>query len=62
VRIRQELVLGVGGLLAAEAIGICPGVIHLNEGHSAFATLAAARSMMRREGGVSRMSGRRSPP
>lgn len=50
VRIRQELVLGVGGLLAAEAMGICPGVIHLNEGHSVFATLAAARSMMRREG------------
>ncbi len=50
VRIRQEVVLGVGGLLAAHALGICPGVIHLNEGHSVFATLAAARMMMQREG------------
>jgi len=50
VRIRQELVLGVGGLLAADALGICPGVIHLNEGHSVFATLAASRMMMQREG------------
>jgi len=49
VRIRQELILGVAGMMAAEEMGICPGVIHLNEGHSVFATLAAARSFMRRE-------------
>ncbi|MEM9069327.1 MAG: alpha-glucan family phosphorylase [Myxococcota bacterium] len=38
-RIRQELVLGVGGLRALRAMGVRPSVIHLNEGHSAFAVL-----------------------
>jgi len=33
-RIRQELVLGVGGFRALKAMGISPGVLHLNEGHS----------------------------
>lgn len=50
VRIRQELVLGVGGMRALEALGIRPGVVHLNEGHSAFATLELARSIMERDG------------
>ena len=50
VRIRQELVLGVGGLRALHAMGIQPGVIHLNEGHSCFATLELARSLMERDG------------
>ena len=36
-RIRQELVLGVGGVRALHALGITPGVYHLNEGHSSFA-------------------------
>ncbi|MFW6107369.1 MAG: alpha-glucan family phosphorylase [bacterium] len=49
-RIRQELVLGVGGMRALEAMDIRPGVIHLNEGHSAFAVLELARAMMQREG------------
>ena len=39
MRIRQELVLGVGGMRMLRAIGIQPGVVHLNEGHSAFALL-----------------------
>ena len=37
LRIRQELFLGVGGVRALQALGISPGVLHLNEGHSAFA-------------------------
>ena len=37
VRIRQELLLGVGGVRALHALGIHPSVLHLNEGHSAFA-------------------------
>ncbi len=49
-RIRQELVLGVGGLRALNAMGIRPGVIHLNEGHSAFAVLEMARQVMEGEG------------
>lgn len=50
VRIRQELVLGVGGLRALSAMGIRPGVLHLNEGHSAFATLELARTLQERDG------------
>ena len=49
-RIRQELVLGVGGRRALEAMNVSPGVIHLNEGHSAFAILELARSVMERDG------------
>ena len=43
VRIRQELLLGVGGFRALKAMGITPGVLHLNEGHSGFAVLEAIR-------------------
>jgi starch phosphorylase len=35
-RIRQELVLGIGGLRALRALGIEPTVFHMNEGHAAF--------------------------
>jgi glycogen phosphorylase len=50
IRIRQELLLGVGGLRALRALGIYPGVLHLNEGHSAFAVLEAVRLRMQDEG------------
>jgi starch phosphorylase len=46
VRIRQELLLGVGGVRALHALKIHPSVLHLNEGHSAFATLEMVRSEM----------------
>ncbi len=49
-RIRQELVLGVGGFRALTAMGITPGVLHLNEGHSGFAVLEALRTRMQDEG------------
>jgi starch phosphorylase len=49
-RIRQELVLGVGGVKALAALGITPGVYHLNEGHSVFATLEAMRERMETDG------------
>ncbi len=49
-RIRQELVLGVGGIRALKALGISPGVYHLNEGHSVFATLEATRERMEEDG------------
>lgn len=42
-RIRQEIMLGIGGVRALEAIGIQPGMIHMNEGHSAFAGLEVIR-------------------
>jgi starch phosphorylase len=50
VRIRQELLLGVGGYRALRAMGISPGVLHLNEGHSGFAVFEAIRSRMEDEG------------
>jgi glycogen phosphorylase len=49
-RIRQELLLGVGGVRALKALGIHPGVLHLNEGHSAFAGLEMIRVRMKTEG------------
>src|SRR5277367_1924184 len=49
-RIRQELLLGVGGFRALKAMGIAPGVLHLNEGHSGFAVLEAVRDRMHEEG------------
>jgi starch phosphorylase len=50
VRIRQELLLGVGGMRALTALGISPGVVHLNEGHSAFGGLELVRQRMQTEG------------
>ncbi|MBV8676233.1 MAG: alpha-glucan family phosphorylase [Planctomycetaceae bacterium] len=50
VRIRQELLLGIGGIRALKALGIHPGVPHLNEGHSAFAGLEMIRVRMKTEG------------
>jgi starch phosphorylase len=50
VRIRHELLLGVGGYKALRAMGITPSVLHLNEGHSGFAVLEAIRSRMVEEG------------
>ena len=44
------MVLGVGGVKALRALGIFPGVYHLNEGHSAFATLEVVRGRMDRDG------------
>ena len=49
-RIRQELVLGVGGVKALDALGIQPSVYHLNEGHSAFAPLEVVKQRMQRDG------------
>jgi starch phosphorylase len=49
-RVRQELLLGVGGFRALKAMGITPGVLHLNEGHSGFAVLEAIRCRMEEEG------------
>src|ERR1043165_5331 len=50
VRIRQELLLGVGGIRALRAAGIHWGGLHLNEGHSAFATLEYTRLRMEMTG------------
>ncbi len=49
-RLRQELVLGIGGWRLLEALGIKPDVCHLNEGHAAFVVLERARSFMEETG------------
>jgi len=50
MRIRQEIVLGVGGVRALDALGIAPSVFHMNEGHSAFLALERIRSLMAAHG------------
>jgi starch phosphorylase len=45
-RVAQELVLGVGGVKALEALGIKPDVYHFNEGHAALAGLELIRQEM----------------
>jgi starch phosphorylase len=45
-RLRQEIVLGVGGVRALRALGYSPAVWHLNEGHTAFAVLERIRELV----------------
>jgi starch phosphorylase len=49
-RLRQEMILGIGGWRLLGALGIEPQVCHLNEGHAAFAVLERARTYMQRTG------------
>ncbi len=49
-RIRQEIVLGIGGSRALKAAGLMPTVYHMNEGHSAFLAIERVRVLMRRLG------------
>ena len=46
LRLKQELLLGIGGWRLLRALGIAPEVCHLNEGHAAFAVLERALSFM----------------
>lgn len=46
LRLKQELILGVGGWRLLRALGLRPEICHLNEGHAAFAILERARSYM----------------
>jgi len=50
LRLKQEMVLGIGGWRLLEALGIQPQVCHLNEGHAAFAILERAYSFMKETG------------
>ena len=45
-RIRQEIVLGIGGLRALKKLGVKPTVHHMNEGHSAFLAIERIRVLM----------------
>jgi starch phosphorylase len=50
MRIKQEILLGIGGCRALEALGIEPTVHHMNEGHAAFLGLECVRRLMERRG------------
>jgi starch phosphorylase len=45
-RMRQEIILGIGGIRALRALGINPAATHMNEGHSAFLVLERIRELM----------------
>ena len=47
-RLSQYVLLGVGGVRALAAVGLDPEIVHLNEGHAAFAALELTRSEMSR--------------
>ena len=49
-RIRQEIVLGIGGLRALKLLGHEPTVYHMNEGHSAFLAIERIRILMQEQG------------
>lgn len=50
LRLKQEMVLGIGGWRLLHALGVRPEVCHLNEGHAAFAVLERARACMEETG------------
>ncbi len=50
LRLKQEIMLGIGGWRLLHALGIRPEVCHLNEGHAAFAILERARNCMKETG------------
>jgi starch phosphorylase len=50
MRIRQEMILGIGGIRALRALGKAPTVCHMNEGHSAFCGLERIRMMIEETG------------
>jgi len=50
MRIRQELLLGIGGVRALTALGYAPTVYHMNEGHSAFMSIERMCQLRKRRG------------
>jgi len=50
MRLKQEILLGIGGYRALQALGLDPTVCHMNEGHSAFLGLEWVRTLMQKHG------------
>jgi len=50
LRIKQEIILGIGGWRLLRALGIRPEVCHMNEGHAAFLVLERANDLMKETG------------
>ncbi len=49
-RLRQEIVLGIGGVRVLRALGLAPTVFHMNEGHSALLQLERLRTLIEEDG------------
>jgi starch phosphorylase len=49
-RVRQEIVLGIGGVRVLRSLGLAPTVFHMNEGHSAFLQLERLRELVSEQG------------
>jgi len=49
-RLKQEIILGIGGVRLLHKLGIHVDVVHMNEGHSSFAIFERTRLMMEKEG------------
>ncbi|MEW6263589.1 MAG: alpha-glucan family phosphorylase [Thermodesulfobacteriota bacterium] len=50
MRLRQEIVLGIGGMRALKAMGIEPTVVHMNEGHASFSVMERIFQLRRDKG------------
>lgn len=50
MRIRQEMILGIGGFKALKTLGLSPSVCHMNEGHAAFLSIERIRQFMHDRG------------
>jgi len=50
MRLRQEIILGIGGVRMLRAVGLEPSVFHMNEGHSAFAVFERIRDLRETRG------------
>jgi len=50
MRIRQEIVLGIGGVTVLKELGLEPTVYHMNEGHSSFLVLETIKNVMKEKG------------
>lgn len=48
MRIKQEVLLGIGGVMAMEALGLEVSVYHMNEGHAAFSSVGRMIKLMRK--------------
>lgn len=58
-RLKQEMVLGIGGMKALAALDLTPTVVHLNEGHAAFAAVERARQAIGGRHGLFRAAAER---
>ncbi|MEL6658101.1 MAG: alpha-glucan family phosphorylase [Bacteroidota bacterium] len=49
-RLKQEILLGIGGIRALNAMGLTPDIYHLNEGHASFLSLERLKNLVQQDG------------